>query len=166
MSRHRRSRTSNLSCIASVIPNSAARSCASTHNCTRNQRSPMPNAIRINRDEHYSNTLCLSCGDELVRHLETYEHMLPTVRSKKVSEEKLLARIHELIGQLDIYEQALPPEAEAVPEKEFLATTHELVRLITEYEHAVTAPDEGATEEKRLSNQMLVERLKQMRRGL
>lgn len=108
----------------------------------------------------------LSCGDELAHPLETYEHMLPTLRSKKVSEEKLLAQIHELIGQLDTYEQTLPPEAETVSEQELLAITHELVRLITEYEHAVTTPSEDGTEGKLLSNQMLVERLRQMRRGL
>ena len=80
----------------------------------------------------------ISGGDELVRHLEAYEHALPTQSEKKVSEEELLST----------------------------RNIHELVRLIEAYEYAVSRQSEEVPEEELLSNRNVVERLKQIRRGL
>jgi hypothetical protein len=107
----------------------------------------------------------LSCSDELVRHLEAYEHTLPT-QGEKVPQEELLLRIHELVRRLEAYEHALPAQSEKVPEGELLSSVHELVRLITAYEDAVSMQREGVPEEELLSNRKLVERLKQIRSGL
>jgi hypothetical protein len=108
----------------------------------------------------------LSCSAELVRHLEAYEHALPTTQGEKVPAEDLLSRIHELVRHLEAYEHALPPQGEKVPEGELLSRIHELVRLITAYEDAVSTQREGVPKEELLSNRKLAERLKQIRRGL
>ena len=108
----------------------------------------------------------LSCGDELARHLEAYEHALPTTHGEKVSEGELLSRIHKLARHLEAYEHALVAQGEKVREEELLSTLHELVRLIEVYEDAVSTRSEGVPEEELLSNRKLVERLKQIRRGL
>jgi hypothetical protein len=95
--------------------------------------------VQRNQDEQARSALQhfarISCGAELARHLEAYEHILPA-------------------------------QGEKVPEGELLSSIHELVRLITAYEDAVSTQHEGAPEEELLSNRKLVERLKQIRRGL
>lgn len=80
----------------------------------------------------------LSGGDELVRHLEAYEQALPTTESEKVS-------LEELLSTRDI---------------------RELVRLIEAYEDALSTQSKEVSEEELLANRNIVERLKQIRRGL
>jgi hypothetical protein len=108
----------------------------------------------------------LSCGAELVRHLDAYEQTLPTTPRENIPEEELLSRIHELVRYLEAYEYALSAQGEKGPEGELLSRIHELVRLIETYEETVSMQSEGMPEEERLSHRKLAERLKRLRRGL
>ena len=167
MSRHRQSRTLNSSCTAYIPPSSGVCSCASTRDCTRKQRSPMYNAIRMNRGERCSSILLVFLVAmnwfAILRHTSMH---CPQHRVKKYPRRNSFSRIHALVRHLEAYEHTLPAHGEKVPEEELLSTIHELVRLITTYENAVSTQREGVPEEELLSNRNLVERLKQIRRGL